>query len=346
MERPEVIISNGNGLQPYETLQDRARAVCYIENVVRDQRSGKERLKRGSGFYSKLTLEGSDVYGVFTNNHVLGSLHEAENANATFCYEGSSNGVKVKLRPELIFKTHKELDFTFVGICKADIDNIQHDLQPIEMEAEPRLSKGDVIIIFQHPKGRAKAYSSEKILHVEKPFVFYKADTETGSSGSPVLTASGLKLIAIHHKGSEELSYNKGTLCSEVLMHLHAGTYTQPSFGFSDSQDKEIYEGAPPAKRAKTTKNVDTSPSEELLDDLSREIAAFWKPLGRKLKIPNENIEEIQADNVQYPSVREKAFQMLMVWFQSGKSVTFTDLSKALKALGKNRIAQKYCYGL
>ena len=92
------------------------------------------------------------------------------------------------------------------------------------MEAEPRLSKGDVIIIFQHPKGRAKAYSSEKILHVEKPFVFYKADTETGSSGSPVLTASGLKLIAIHHKGSEELSYNKGTLCSEVLMHLHTGT--------------------------------------------------------------------------------------------------------------------------
>ena len=63
--------------------------------------------RRGSGFYSKLTLEGSDVYGVFTNNHVLGSLHEAENANATFCYEGSSNGVKVKLRPELIFKTHK-----------------------------------------------------------------------------------------------------------------------------------------------------------------------------------------------------------------------------------------------
>ena len=106
------------------------------------------------------------------------------------------------------------------------------------------------------------------------------------------------------------------------------------------------FAGAPPAKRAKTTKNVDTSPSEELLDDLSREIAAFWKPLGRKLKIPNENIEEIQADNVQYPSVREKAFQMLMVWFQSGKSVTFTDLSKALKALGKNRIAQKYCYGL
>lgn len=92
------------------------------------------------------------------------------------------------------------------------------------METEPELTKGDVIIIFQHPKGRAKECSVEKILHVEKPFVFYQADTETGSSGSPVLTTTGLKLIAVHHKGSDELGYNKGTLCSEVLMHLKTGT--------------------------------------------------------------------------------------------------------------------------
>lgn len=75
-------------------------------------------------------------------------------------------------------------------------------------------------MIFQHPKGRRKEYSQDKIISIEKPFVFYQADTETGSSGSPVLTAVGLKLIAIHHKGSEEGGYNKGTLISEVLMHL------------------------------------------------------------------------------------------------------------------------------
>ena len=79
-------------------------------------------------------------------------------------------------------------------------------------------------MIFQHPKGRGKEYSQDKITNIEKPFVFYQADTETGSSGSPVLTTVGLKLIAIHHKGSEEGGYNKGTLISEVLMHLEKGT--------------------------------------------------------------------------------------------------------------------------
>jgi len=92
------------------------------------------------------------------------------------------------------------------------------------MEPEPELRKEDSIMIFQHPKGRGKEYSQDRISNIEKPFVFYQADTETGSSGSPVLTTVGLKLIAIHHKGSEEGGYNKGTLISEVLMHLEKGT--------------------------------------------------------------------------------------------------------------------------
>ena len=98
----------------------------------------------------------------------------------------------------------------------------------------------------------------------------------------------------------------------------------------------------PPAKRAKVLQEEsEKMPSEELLGDLSSEIVTFWKHLGRKLKIPNANIEEIQIDNIQYPSVKEKAFQMLMVWVDRGNSVTLSELSKALKALGKNRVAQK-----
>ena len=38
---------------------------------------------------------------------MLGSVYESERANATFFYEGSNSGVKVKLRPEVIFRTNK-----------------------------------------------------------------------------------------------------------------------------------------------------------------------------------------------------------------------------------------------
>ena len=90
-------------------------------------------------------------------------------------------------------------------------------------------------------------------------------------------------------------------------------------------------------------KECERALTEEVLDDLSRDIGKFWKSLGLKLKVPNANIDEIQADQVQYPSVKEKSFQMLMVWFDRGESVTFSELSRALKALGKDRLAKKYC---
>ena len=91
---------------------------------------------------------------------------------------------------------------------------------------------------------------------------------------------------------------------------------------------------------------INGSPSEEVLEDLSLNIGKFWKSLGRRLKVPNSNIEAIQADNVQYPGVKEKSFQMLMDWLDRGESATFDKLSEALGALGKARLLEKYCSGL
>ncbi|PFX22942.1 uncharacterized protein LOC111333589 [Stylophora pistillata] len=347
-ERNEVILSEGNGLQSTKLLADKVNAVCYIETAIIDPSSRKERLKRGTGFLSRLTKLKSfaEVYGVFTNNHVLGTENEAEKAYATFGYEGSNKGEKVKLKPDIMFRTNKDLDYTFVGVNKEDFDGLNLTIEPILVEPEPELKKGENVMIIQHPKGQPKHFSQEKILNVEKPFVFYKADTENGSSGSPVLTSEGLVLIAIHHKGSEELSYNKGTLTSEILMHLQEGTYTKNRGSLSDSQDKEIFEVDPLPKRVKMSQGNDESheqPSEEVLENLSQDIVSFWKPLGRKLKVVNVKLEEIQGDNIQYPGIKEKAYQMLLAWIDQEETATFHHLSGALQSLGKNRLAHKYC---
>ena len=123
----------------------------------------------------------------------------------------------------------QELDYTFVGINKEEMDNLQSSLGckivPIVMESEPELKEGKLISIFQHPKGRPKEWSVKEILRIEKPFVYYKADTEPGSSGSPVLTSPAMTIVAIHCTGKQK-EYNKGTLCSEVIMHLNKGTCT------------------------------------------------------------------------------------------------------------------------
>lgn len=105
-----------------------------------------------------------------------------------------------------------------------------------------------------------------------------------------------------------------------------------------------LYTDNPPAKKLKLESKESQQPSEDDLTDLSKEITPFWKHLGRKLKIPNASIMEIQSDNIQFPGIKEKAFQMLMVWVDlRGELATYGELSKALHALDKNRLAQKYC---
>ena len=100
----------------------------------------------------------------------------------------------------------------------------------------------------------------------------------------------------------------------------------------------------PPFKKVKLDQGDNRNcnePSQDMLVDLSREITSFWKPLGLKLKVPNVELEAIQCDNIQFPWVKDKAFQVLSAWIDQGLA-TFHDLSKGLKGLGKKKLADKY----
>ena len=101
----------------------------------------------------------------------------------------------------------------------------------------------------------------------------------------------------------------------------------------------------PPHKKGKIDQGDNRNcnePSEDILGDLSQEIAPYWRDLGRKLKVPKVKLQAIQSDNIQFPGVTDKAFEMLSAWIDQGQA-TFHDLSKGLKGLGKKKLADKYC---
>lgn len=146
-----------------------------------------------------------------TNSHVIRSPEEASEKCAEFAHELDGAGQPVRatrfaLAPTDFFHTDgmDDLDYTVVAIgarlsgpadlrdygwCPLSDDPVKHAL-------------GEVANIVQHPEGRYKeAVVRENRLVSRLPRVLhYVADTEIGSSGSPVFN-NEWRMIALHHCG-------------------------------------------------------------------------------------------------------------------------------------------------
>eukprot|EP00112_Aurelia_sp_Birch-Aquarium-sp1_P018624 Seg4461.4 transcript_id=Seg4461.4/GoldUCD/mRNA.D3Y31 product="putative protein y4fB" protein_id=Seg4461.4/GoldUCD/D3Y31 len=347
MERPEVLLKeNSDGLQCTERMTRCKDAVCYVYAYE------GENIRRGTGFFTKITIKGIDIKCIATNNHVIPSIEIAETGSARFYYEGHQQGVDVKLEPEVLFYTHQELDYTLIG-CKSERIENELCITPLKF-GNSTGNVGDDIFIFQHPKGESKKVSYQKISNIIPPYLFYKADTDIGSSGSPVLRQ--FQLLAIHSKGSDELKYNKGTLCSEIIQHLTYGTYTKPTpvmesaiTGRKRESSQLTTNEHSPAKKQKSdgtnsSKNPNERPGEKDLQALAKDIITDWKSLGRELEINHKEIMKIHKDNINYDDIEEKAFAMLVKWKESkAENATYGTLKAALINMELVSTAQKHC---
>ena len=153
---------------------------------------------------------------LITNNHVLPDPETASRSLAEFGYELDSNFVETRGRifpfvPSEAFYTSADLDFTIVGISP-----MGHDGTPITdfgvlplIPISGKALTNEHVSIIQHPQGGTKqvVVRENRIIELDKAkfpnlnpgFMHYTADTEPGSSGSPIFNDQW-DVVAIHHQ--------------------------------------------------------------------------------------------------------------------------------------------------
>lgn len=216
---------------------NRARAVCRI--VTRGS--------LGTGF---LIARGV----LMTNNHVLESVQDASGSIAEFGFEERGVRIAAAIQPDRLFITNVDLDFTIVAVDDSRIA----DIAPIPLLRSPAtITRGELVNVIQHPDGRPKevVLQENEVVRVMDRLIEYRADTEPGSSGSPVFN-NEWNLVALHHSGEElpgGAAVNEGIRISAIAAHLisrnlHRGLVleslpgegaplanTSPFLGFFDS---------------------------------------------------------------------------------------------------------------
>ncbi|MGQ0580318.1 MAG: DNA/RNA non-specific endonuclease [Reyranella sp.] len=191
-----------------------ARAVARI--ITRDGAA------LGTGFLISPRL-------LMTNNHVIGDERAANGLWAEFDYELDLDGRPAKVTrfafaPQLCFLTNHEdnLDYTVVALGDRVMGSkalSEFGYLPVS-SARNKHQLGDLVNIIQHPDGRMKeaVVRENQIVARKDTTLHYVADTEPGSSGSPVLNVQ-FGLVALHHWGSphRDLTDDKGKLLPKTI---------------------------------------------------------------------------------------------------------------------------------
>lgn len=194
---------------------ERAQAVCRI--VTDDS--------LGSGFL----IATRDF--IMTNNHVLDSVAKARVSKAQFDYDEDDLLHEIQFDPDRLFITDRELDFTIVA-CNSQ--TLPDNIVPIQLLQDPEtVTRNERVNIIQHPRGRSKEVSlhDNKVTYVYDKVIRYTADTEGGSSGSPVFN-NQWDLVALHHAGWSEPddgASNEGVRMTAIVSHLIGEQATESS---------------------------------------------------------------------------------------------------------------------
>ncbi len=190
-----------------------SRAVCRVVTNI-----GGGRSSFGTGFLVTPRL-------LLTNHHVLRSSDDAVHSFAQFNYQLSGAGAvlpleQFDLKPDVFFLTDEDLDFSLVGVAqRSAAGTALASFGYLSMiAAEGKILVQDPVNIVQHPKGDLKQIVIRKNTLLDLPdkppldkFAHYEADTEPGSSGSPVFNDQW-EVVALHHSSVPQMNANNQVL--------------------------------------------------------------------------------------------------------------------------------------
>jgi len=201
-----------------------ARAVARV--VIKDDRGRLIGYGTGSMISPNLML---------TNHHVLDTAQAAATSQVEFDYQDGIDGKLLNvttfgLDPDRFFLADEALDFAIVAVRAGTEELAPFGFNRL-IKSDGKVLVGEFVTIVQHPRGEKKqvALRENRVIDGPDRYVHYSADTEPGSSGSPVFNDQW-EVVALHHasvKAPEHTEFggilNEGIRVSAILGAVEAG---------------------------------------------------------------------------------------------------------------------------
>ena len=298
-------------------------------------------LRRTVARIKVVTSKGAEGYGtgflvgpgiLLTNRHVLdysdiqgdSLLSIVANAVAEFDVEivpqviapgktrlVSSTPAVFRLAPQTLLLTDawNALDYVLIALESKSIDG-QHDISEYgynRLSADMgKTVTGEPVFIIQHPNGESKKISllnNRMMIRDEKSsYLYYEADTEPGSSGSPVFNRQW-EVVALHHSveyardPEDRILAKDGSLWNEAM-----GTAAIKTMSFNEGVRVSRILKQVETKREATLQNLQANASLDIISDEGMRIldnllaTAHQAPVEELMKPLNQKITFASID--------------------------------------------------
>ena len=191
---------------------------------------------------------------LLTNHHVLKDRSLIENSYLLMDYEyDEENGLCQTERFEFtddIFVTNANLDFTFVSVAsKSRLGKSLQEYGHLRLIKETgKAIKHEPMSVIQHANGLPKqiAMRDSVVLGRKSDFIYYTTDTNSGSSGSPVLNDQWFP-VGLHHRAVPDFNRPNSFVCNRGIRISSIINYLE-SVG-RDPQAREILTRVLPRER-------------------------------------------------------------------------------------------------
>ncbi len=305
-------------------------------------------LRRTVARIKVVTSKGAEGYGtgflvgpgiLITNRHVLDQsdiggdslLSIVANAVAEFDVEivpqviapgktrlVSSTPAVFRLAPQTLLLTDEwnALDYVLIALESKSIDG-QHDIGEYgynRLSADMgKTVTGEPVFIIQHPNGESKKISllnNRMMIRDEKSsYLYYEADTEPGSSGSPVFNRQW-EVVALHHSvefardPEDRILAKDGSLWNEAM-----GTAAIKTMSFNEGVRVSRILKQVETKREAALQDIQNNQSLEIISDGGMRLldnllaTAHQAPVEELMKPLNQKITFASlADNSDFPA--------------------------------------------
>ena len=189
---------------------------------------------KGTGFFAKIPYKNNFISCLLTNNHVLGEDNIQDGNSISISLNNEEIFRNIKIDSKRKRYTNEILDITIIEINE-DIDNIKDflildnqilnkynsDNDENNINYFKNIYEKESIYLLNYINGKDIFASYGLLSNIEENKIKHKCNTDTGSSGSPILLLKSNKVIGIHYGSSSyNFSFNFGTLILKPILEF------------------------------------------------------------------------------------------------------------------------------